>query len=88
MCEVDKMLGISFGPVQSILKERQYEVWNSVICFLYHYKTPTHSTLYVCDFLAKNKIIVIPHPPYAPDLALCDCFHSLKLQNDVKEKEM
>jgi hypothetical protein len=26
----------------------------------------------VCDFLAKNKMAVFPHPPTSPDLAPCD----------------
>jgi hypothetical protein len=27
----------------------------------------------MCKFLAKNKT-VIPHSPFSPDLATCDCF--------------
>jgi hypothetical protein len=29
------------------------------------------------QFLAKNKIAVIPHPPYSPDMAPCDFFWCL-----------
>jgi len=36
------------------------------------------------QFLAKNKITVIPHPPYSPDLAPCDFFIFPKLKLKLK----
>jgi hypothetical protein len=36
------------------------------------------------QFLAKNKIAVIPHPPYSPDLAPCDFFLFPKLKLKLK----
>jgi len=33
---------------------------------------PTHSALIVREFLARNFITVLEHPPYSPDLAPCD----------------
>jgi hypothetical protein len=38
----------------------------------------------VDEFLAKNKIIVIPNRLYSPDLALCDLFHFPKLEVVLK----
>ena len=36
------------------------------------------------QFLAKNKIAVIPHPPYSPDLAPCDFFLLPKMKLKLK----
>ena len=36
------------------------------------------------QFLAKNKIAVIPHPPYSPDLAPCDFFLFSKMKLKLK----
>jgi len=35
-------------------------------------------------FLAKNNITKLPHPPYSPDLALCDFFLFPKLKTHLK----
>ena len=36
------------------------------------------------QFLEKNKIAVIPHPPYSPDLAPCDFFLFRKMKLKLK----
>jgi len=36
------------------------------------------------QFLAKNKIAVIPHPPYSRDLAPCDFFLFPKMKLKLK----
>ncbi|XP_060523192.1 histone-lysine N-methyltransferase SETMAR-like [Cylas formicarius] len=41
---------------------------------LHHDNAPAHSSFAVRDFLTKNGIPTLPHPPYSPDLAPCD-FH-------------
>ena len=33
---------------------------------------PVHNSLLVTDYLTKMGIKTVPHPPYSPDLALCD----------------
>lgn len=38
---------------------------------LYHDKGPVHCSLIVQEFLAKNGIPTMPHPPYSPYIALC-----------------
>jgi transposase len=38
----------------------------------------------VSQFLAKNNMTVIPHPPYSPDLASCDFFLFPKLKLRMK----
>jgi len=38
----------------------------------------------VWEFLAQNNIIMLPHPPYSPDLALCDFLLFPKLKTHLK----
>ena len=39
---------------------------------LLHDNAPAHTSAIVTAFLKKEKVIVLPHPPYSPDLAPCD----------------
>ena len=34
--------------------------------------TPVHNSILVTDYLTKMGIKTLPHPPYSPDLALCE----------------
>ena len=42
----------------------------------------------VDEFLARNKIITMPQPPYSPDLAPVDIFLFLKLKTPIKRKRV
>ena len=44
---------------------------------LHHDNMPAHIALSLREFLVNKNIPVLPHPPYSPDLALCD-FYLLK----------
>ena len=33
---------------------------------------PVHNSILVTDYLSKMGIKTVPHPPYSPDLVLCD----------------
>ncbi|KAG5312063.1 GVQW3 protein, partial [Pseudoatta argentina] len=43
---------------------------------LHHDNAPAHTSLLVREFLAKNNTLMMPQPPYSPDLAPCDFFCS------------
>ncbi|XP_076170482.1 protein GVQW3-like [Ptiloglossa arizonensis] len=45
---------------------------------------PAHTSLLVRDFLAKNNTLMMPQPPYSPDLAPCDFFLFPKLKRPMK----
>jgi len=47
---------------------------------LHHDNAPAHYALRVRDFLAKNSITKMDHPPYSPDLAPCDFWLFPKLK--------
>jgi len=56
------------------VRKKRPEMWSSGNWFLHHDNAPAHTALSVQQFLAKNNMTVIPHPPYSPDLAPCDFF--------------
>ena len=47
---------------------------------LLHYNAPAHTSAIVTAFLKKEKVTVLPHPQYSPDLAPCDFFLFPKLK--------
>ncbi|UYV64164.1 hypothetical protein LAZ67_2006834 [Cordylochernes scorpioides] len=51
---------------------------------LHHDNAPAHTSLLVRDFLAKNNTLMMPQPPYSPDLAPCDFFLFPKLKRPMK----
>jgi len=51
---------------------------------LQHDNAPYHTSVLTHHFLAKNKIAVIPHPQYSPDLAPCDFFLFPKIKLKLK----
>jgi transposase len=47
---------------------------------LHHDNAPSHTSVLIQQFQAKDKMAVIPHPPYSPDLAPCFLFPEMKLK--------
>ncbi|KAG5342061.1 GVQW3 protein, partial [Acromyrmex charruanus] len=45
---------------------------------------PAHTSLLVREFLAKNNTLMMPQPPYSPDLVPCDFFLFPKLKRPMK----
>jgi hypothetical protein len=41
----------------------------------------------VIEFFASEKVTVLPHPPYSPDLAPCDFFFFPKLKFQLSGRE-
>jgi len=51
---------------------------------LHHDNALSHTSVLTQQFLAKNKMAVIPHPPYSPDMAPCDFFLFPKMKLKLK----
>ena len=51
---------------------------------LHHDNAPAHTSLPVQHFLASKNMVVIPHPPYSPDLAPCNFFLFPKMKLHLK----
>jgi len=56
------------------VRRRRPQLWREQTRLLHHDNTPSHTSILAHRFPVKNKIAVIPHPPYSPDLAPCDFF--------------
>ena len=56
------------------VRRKRPELWQSGKWWRYHDNAPAHKALSVKQFLAKNSMTLLLHPPYSPDLALCDLF--------------
>ena len=58
--------------------------WQNQNLIINHDNATTHRSFKVSQFLSKNNMTVIPHPPYSPDLAPCDFFLFPKLKLRMK----
>jgi transposase len=49
---------------------------------LHHDNAPAHTSLKTTEFVTNNNMVIVPRPPYSPDLAPCDfgLFPKLKLK--------
>ena len=66
------------------VRRHRPELWREQTWLLHHDNAPAHTALLTQQFLAANKIPVIPHPPYSPDLAPCDFFLFPKMKLKLK----
>ena len=62
---------------------RNARIWNKN-WLLHHDNAPAHTSLLVRKFLAKNNALMMPQPPYSPDLVPCDFFLFPKLKRPMK----
>jgi len=56
------------------VRRKRPELWQSGEWWLHHDNAPAHKALSVKQFLTKNSMTQLLHPPYSPDLAPCDFF--------------
>jgi hypothetical protein len=49
-----------------------------------HDNPPSHTSVLTQQFLAKNKMTFLPHPPYSSDWAPCDFFLFQKMKLKLK----
>jgi hypothetical protein len=50
------------------LRRRRPELWREKTWLLHHNNAPSHTSVLTQQVLVKNKMAVILHPPYTPDL--------------------
>ena len=58
--------------------------WQNHSWKLHHDNASAHTSLLIRDFLVKNKTVILPQPPYSPDMAPCDFFLFPKLKRTLK----
>ena len=66
------------------VRRKRPEAWTNKTWMLHHDNAPAHASLLIHEFLAKQDTIVVPQPPYSPDLAPADIFLFPKLKSTLK----
>lgn len=70
--------------LREAIRKKRPDLWKNNSWLLHHDNAPAHSSLLVRNFLAKNNTVVMPQPPYSPDMAPCDFFLFPKLKRPMK----
>ena len=67
--------------LQENVQRKLPDQWRNNTWLLHHDNAPAHAVLLTRRFLTDNNMIVVPHPPYSPDLAPRDfLFPELKMK--------
>ena len=72
--------------LREAIRQKRTELWKNQSWILHHDNAPAHTSMLVREFLAKNKTVIMPQPPYSPDLAPADFFLFPKLKTPMKGK--
>ena len=72
------------GRLREAIQKKRPELWKNNSWLSHHDNAPAHSSLLVRNFLAKNNTVIMPQPPYSPDLAPCDFFLFPRLKSPMK----
>ncbi|UYV74896.1 hypothetical protein LAZ67_12001710 [Cordylochernes scorpioides] len=70
--------------LRKAIRQKRPDLWKNKNWLLRHDNAPAHTSLLVRDFLAKNNTLMMPQPPYSPDLDPCDFFLFPKLKRSMK----
>ncbi|PNF43896.1 hypothetical protein B7P43_G02795 [Cryptotermes secundus] len=90
--EIVELLGVTWSSVQRMLTE-DLGMKRAAAKFVPRLLTAEQKqgsmeacSLSVRQFLTKKGMTSVPHPPYSPDLALCDFFLFPRMKRDMKGK--
>ncbi|UYV74141.1 hypothetical protein LAZ67_11002233 [Cordylochernes scorpioides] len=70
--------------LREAIRQKRPDLWKNKNWLLHYDNAPAHTSLLVRDLLAKNNTLMMPQPPYSPDLAPCDFFLFPKLKRPMK----
>ncbi|UYV75977.1 hypothetical protein LAZ67_13002008 [Cordylochernes scorpioides] len=70
--------------LREAIRQKRPGLWKNKNWLLHHDNAPAHTSLLVRDFVPKNNTLMMPQPPYSPDLAPCDFFLFPKLKRPMK----
>jgi histone-lysine N-methyltransferase SETMAR len=75
MVTVNKELYIdTFSHLRDAVRRKCPENWRTNSWFLLHDSAPAQWSVLVKQFLAKNNVRTLQHPPYSPDMAAADFY--------------
>ncbi|UYV76007.1 hypothetical protein LAZ67_13002113 [Cordylochernes scorpioides] len=70
--------------LREAIRQKRPDLWKNKNWLLHHDNAPAHTSLLARNFLAKNNTLMMPQPPYSPDMAPCDFFLFPKLKRPMK----
>ncbi|UYV64925.1 hypothetical protein LAZ67_3002462 [Cordylochernes scorpioides] len=70
--------------LREAIRQKRPNLWKNKNWLLHHDNAPAHTSLLVRDFLAKNNTLMMPQPPYSPDLVPCNFLLFPKLKRPMK----
>jgi hypothetical protein len=64
------------------MRRKRLELWRNHNWLLHHDNAPARTSLKTTEFVTNNNMVIVPHPPYLPDLDPCDftLFPKLKMR--------
>ena len=72
--------------LREAIYQKRTELWKNQSWILHHDNVPDHTLRLVHEFLAKNKSVIMPQPPYSPDLSSTDFFPLPKTVDNDESK--
>ncbi len=70
------------------IRRKRPELWtmsNGYWTFqLHHNNAPSHTSILTLAFIGESHIDMVPHPPYSPDLAICDFFVFPRIKSELR----
>ena len=66
--------------LREAIRQKRTELLKNQSQILYHYNASAHTSMLGREFLPKNKIVIMPQPPYSPDLVSAAFFLFQKLK--------
>jgi transposase len=70
------------------VRRNRLEKWRINSWFILHDNAPAHQLVLVMDFLAKNNVTTLEHPPYSSDLASADFYLFPQLKSALKGQQV
>jgi transposase len=70
--------------LRNAVRKKSPETQRTNIWFLLHGNAPAHRSVLVKDFLSKNKVTTLEHPPHSPDLVPAGFYLFLRLKPSLK----
>ena len=72
--------------MRETIRQKHTELWRNQSWSWHYDNAPAHTSMLVRTFLAKNKTVIRPQPPYLPDLAPAEFFPFPELKTPTKGK--
>ena len=69
--------------LRALIRQKRTELWKNQSWILHRDKASAHTSMLVREFLAKNKAVIMPQPPFSSDLAPANFFLFPKLKTPI-----